>query len=41
MVKKLRYPIIKEYPKCDKKMYDDGELISMKIKDVSGQQSLF
>jgi hypothetical protein len=41
MIKKLRYPIIKEYPKCDKKMYDAGELISMKIKDVSDQQSLF
>lgn len=41
MIKKMRYPIVKNYPKCDKKMYDAGELISMKIKDVSGQQSLF
>lgn len=41
MLKKLRYPIIKAYPKCDKKTYDAGNLISMRIKDVSGQQSLF
>jgi hypothetical protein len=41
MIKKLRYPIIKDYPKCDKKMYDAGEMMSMKIKDVSVQQSLF
>lgn len=41
MLKKLRYPIIKKYPKCDKKTYDAGELISMTIRDVSSQQSLF
>lgn len=31
MMSKLSYNIVKEYPKCDKKMYDAGEDIIMKI----------
>jgi hypothetical protein len=41
MIKKLRYPVLKNYPKCDKKMYDAGELILMKIKTVLAQQTMF
>lgn len=41
MIKKIRYPIINKYPKCDKQMYDAGELIDMKIKDDVFQHSLF
>ena len=31
MLEKLRYPILKEYPKCDQKRYDDGEDISVVV----------
>ena len=41
MIKKMRYPILDTYPKCDKKMYDAGEFISMKINDSSRQLTLF
>ena len=41
MIKKLRYPIIKDYPKCDKKMYDAGDNILMNYQDANIQQSLF
>ena len=40
MIKKLRYTIVKQYPKCDKKMYDSGKDICMDFKE-SVQKSLF
>ena len=41
MIKKLKYPIINKYPKCDKQMYDAGELITMKLKDHLTQTTIF
>lgn len=41
MIKKLKYSIIKEYPKCDKKMYDAGEIITMKLKETITQTTIF
>ena len=41
MIKKLRYPIIKDYPKCDKRMYDDGDNILMNYQDANIQKLLF
>ena len=38
MLKSLKYPVIREYPKCDKAMYDDGEQI---ISKIESQQTLF
>jgi hypothetical protein len=31
MIRKLKYPIISNYPKCDSKRYDDGPIINMFI----------
>lgn len=41
MIKNLRYKILSKYPKCEKKMYDDGCNIVMKINDTFIQQTLF
>lgn len=41
MIKKLRYSIIKDYPKCDKQMYDAGKNILMNFQEMNVQQSLF
>ena len=42
MIQKLRYAIIKKYPKCHKKMYDAGADITMKLDtNNDNQQSLF
>jgi hypothetical protein len=38
MLSKLKYPVFSQYPKCDKKMYDDGPILT--IKSMS-QSSLF
>jgi hypothetical protein len=38
MLKSLKYPIINQYPKCPKSMYDDGDPITLRIKL---QDSLF
>lgn len=29
MLKRLRYPVLPEYPKCDQRRYDDGDTIDM------------
>ena len=31
MLKKLKYPVINDYPKCDKTRYDDGDDIDMRV----------
>lgn len=36
----LNYPIIKEYPKCNKSFYDDGLEIMMPLEKPSSQQNL-
>jgi hypothetical protein len=41
MLNKLKYKIINNYPKCEKKNYDAGELIQMKIYNKHKQQELF
>lgn len=33
IMSKLKYPIISEYPKCDQRRYDDGDLIIMSEQD--------
>jgi hypothetical protein len=38
ILSKLKYGIINTYPKCEKKMYDDGELIKQKV-DVDCNES--
>lgn len=32
MFDSLSYAVIKDYPKCEKKMYDDGPIINMKVQ---------
>lgn len=39
MLKKLAYPVIATYPKCDQRRYDDGPNICVTVGDK--QQSLF
>jgi hypothetical protein len=42
MIRKLRYDIVEEYPKCEKQMYDDGDDIVIEIEQpVSEQMELF
>lgn len=41
MLKCLRYEIIKQYPKCEKKNYDAGEPIKMPISKQYEQATLF
>lgn len=35
MLKKLRYPVIKDYPKCDQNRYDDGVVIDLVYRNVA------
>jgi hypothetical protein len=34
MLKKLKYPVVSEYPKCDQSRYDDGEKLSVPRGDL-------
>jgi hypothetical protein len=41
MMKSLNYPIISEYPKCDKRLYDDGEILDIPMVEKNTFNQFF
>ena len=39
MLKKLRYPVVAQYPKLPRSRYDDGEYVSLYADDTTAEIS--